>query len=132
MKYRPVIKEMSFKDNSYLELWWPFCSVEQKHLCNFGKGLYEEQFCEIILNLDQWFRRKCLLKIFLIWSSGGPFFRAAESFEQFGRGYQEEQFCEIILNLDKWFRRRCLLKIFLIWSSGGPFVQRSKTIWAIW
>ena len=25
-----------------------------------------------ILNLDQWFRR-CLLKIFLIWSSGGPF-----------------------------------------------------------
>ena len=21
--------------------------------CNFGKGYYEEQFCEIILNLDQ-------------------------------------------------------------------------------
>ena len=34
---------------------------------------YKEQFCKIILNLDQWFRRKCLLKIFLIWSSGGPF-----------------------------------------------------------
>ena len=33
---------------------------------------YEEQFCEIILNLGQWFRR-VLLKIFLIWSSGGPF-----------------------------------------------------------
>ena len=63
---------MSFKDISYLELWWPFCSVEWNHLCNFGKVHYEEQFCEIILNLDQWFRR-CLLKIFLIWSSGGPF-----------------------------------------------------------
>ena len=31
------------------------------------------QLCEIILNLDQWFRRRCPLKIFLIWSSGGPF-----------------------------------------------------------
>ena len=28
--------------------------------------------CEIILNLDQWFRR-CRLKIFLVYSSGGPF-----------------------------------------------------------
>ena len=45
----------------------------KNHLCNFGRGHYEEQFCEIILNLDQWFRRRCLLKIFLIWSSGGPF-----------------------------------------------------------
>ena len=26
----------------------------------------------MVLNLDQWFRR-CRLKIFLIWSSGGPF-----------------------------------------------------------
>ena len=23
--------------------------------------------------LDQWFRRKCSLKVFLIWSSGSPF-----------------------------------------------------------
>ena len=55
---------MSLKDISYLELWWPFCSAERNHLCNFGKVYYEEQFCEIILNLDQWFRR-CLLKRFL-------------------------------------------------------------------
>ena len=41
--------------------------------CAFCSGYYEDQFCEIILNLDQWFRRRCLLKIFLIWSSGGPF-----------------------------------------------------------
>ena len=64
---------MLFKDISYLELWWPICSAEQNHVCNFGRGYYEEQFCEIILNLDQWFRRKCLLNIFLIWSSGCPF-----------------------------------------------------------
>ena len=29
---------MSFKDISYLELWWPFCSAEQNHLSNFGRG----------------------------------------------------------------------------------------------
>ena len=46
--------------------------MEHNHLCNFGRGHYEKQFREIILNLDQWFRRRCLLKIFLIWSSGGP------------------------------------------------------------
>ena len=43
------------------------------YLCNFGKEHYEEQFCEIILNLDQLFRNRCRLKIFLIWSSGSPF-----------------------------------------------------------
>ena len=63
---------MPFKDISYLELWQPFCSWERNHLCNYDRGYYEEQFCEIILNLDQWFRRKCPLKIFLIWISGSP------------------------------------------------------------
>ena len=61
---------MPFKDISYMELCRPFCSGERNHLCNFGRVYYEEQFCEIIFNLDQWFRR-CLLKIFLI--SGSPF-----------------------------------------------------------
>ena len=42
-------------------------------MCNFGRKHHEKQFCEIILNLDQWFRRKSSLKIFLIWSSGNPF-----------------------------------------------------------
>ena len=44
-----------------------------EHLCNFGRGYYEKQLSEIILNLDQWFSRRCRLKIFLIWSSGGLF-----------------------------------------------------------
>ena len=53
----------------YLDIWQPLCSVERNHLCNFGRGYLEEQFCEIILNLVQeemWFKR------FIIWSSGGP------------------------------------------------------------
>ena len=62
---------MPFKGISYLELWQPFCSAEGNYLCNFGRGYYEEQFCEIILNLGQWFRRRNL-KRFLILSSGGP------------------------------------------------------------
>ena len=57
---------MLFKGISYLELWQPFCSVRRNHLCNFGKGCYEVQFCEIIFNLGQWVKKKCRLKIFLI------------------------------------------------------------------
>ena len=69
---------MSFKDISYLELWQLFCSPERNHLCNFGRGYYKEQFCEIILNLDHWLRRRFVLKIFLIWSSGGLFAQQSE------------------------------------------------------
>ena len=68
-----VLEEMSFKDISYLELWRPLCSVDWNHLCNIGRRHNEEQFCEIILILDQWLRRKCRLKVFLIWSSSSPF-----------------------------------------------------------
>ena len=71
MKFGPVVQEeMPFKDISYLELWRLFCYAERNHLCNFGRGYQEEQFCEIILNLDKCFRRRCVLKIFLIWNSG--------------------------------------------------------------
>ena len=101
----PVVqKKISSTDISYQELWQPFCSVEGNHLCNFGRRHHEEQFCEIIWNLDEWFRR-CCLKIFLIWSSGGPFSAEQNHLCNFGRGYYEEQFCETLLKLDQWFRR---------------------------
>ena len=100
-------------------------------LCNFERGHYGEHSCEVMWNLDQWFRRRCCLKTFLIWSSGSPFATRSGTICAVGRGYLEEQFCEIILNLDQCFRRRCILKIFLIWSSGGPYVQQSRTICAI-
>ena len=76
---------MLLKDISYLELWQPFCSADQNHLCNIGRGHYEEHFCEIILNLDQWFRRKFPLKIFLIYSSGSPIV------------WQSRTICEILI-----------------------------------
>ena len=53
-----VYEEMYFKDISYLELWQPLCSMELANLCNFGRVHHEEQFCEIILNLELWFRRR--------------------------------------------------------------------------
>ena len=54
---------MSVKDISYLELWQPLCLVELNQLCNFDRRHHEENFFEIILDLDQWFRR-CFLKTF--------------------------------------------------------------------
>ena len=66
-----------FKDISYLELWQPFYQAELNHLGNVGRGHYEEHFCEYILNLDQRFRRRCRLKIFLIYSSDGHLVRCS-------------------------------------------------------
>ena len=66
MEFGQVVQiEMSFKDSSYLELWQPLCSADENHLCNIGRRYHEEHFCEIILDLGQWFRRRYLLKDFL-------------------------------------------------------------------
>ena len=77
-----VQDEILFKDICYLELWQPFCLGEPNHLCNYGRGCYEEQFCEIILNLSQWFRR-CRLKDFLSEALVALLFGGAEPFVQF-------------------------------------------------
>ena len=122
--------QMSFKDISYLELCQPFCPAKRNHLFNFRRGYYEEQFCEVILNFDKWFRWRCLLN--------SPYLEPWRSFRSeewnylcnVGRSQNEEQFCEFISTLGQWFRR-CRFKRFLIWSSGGPPVQWSGTIYAI-
>ena len=31
-------------------------------MCNVCRGHYGEHTCEVILNLDQWFRRRCVIK----------------------------------------------------------------------
>ena len=61
MVYWPVAKEISFKDISI------FSSGGQLNtLINFGRRHHDEHFFEIILNLDQWNRRRCHSKTFLI------------------------------------------------------------------
>ena len=52
-EFGPVVQKKAFKDISFLELWEPLCLVERNHLFNFGRRHHEEQFCEIILNLEQ-------------------------------------------------------------------------------
>ena len=91
---------MYLKDVSYLELWRPFGSLEQNHLCNFGRGYHEKQFFEFISNLGQWFRRRC-------WPSCSVEHNNLCNFE---RWHDREHSCAVILNLDQWYRRRCCLK----------------------
>ena len=74
---------MQLKGISYLGLWQPFCSEEPSHLCNFGRGYQGEQFCEIIFNLGQWFRRRRHLKDFLYGALAPILFSGAEPFMQF-------------------------------------------------
>ena len=77
------MKQCSLKDISYLELWQLFCSAEQNHLCNFGRGCYEEQLCEIIMNLGQWVKKRCRLKDFLSGALAALLLGGAEPFMQF-------------------------------------------------
>ena len=56
----------------------PF-STKQKHLGSSGRGHHEEHICEIISNLDQWFRRRYHLKTFLIYSSGHPCIKLSQT-----------------------------------------------------
>ena len=86
---------MPFKGISYLDIWQPFCSAERNHLCNFGRGYPEEQFCEIILNLGQWFRMRCCLKDFLSGALAALLFGGVEPFMQFKRGHHGKHSCEV-------------------------------------
>ena len=56
----------------YLELWCSFCPTQPNVLCKLIRGHYGVHICEIILDLEKWFRRRCRLKILHIQSSGGP------------------------------------------------------------
>ena len=49
------------------------CSGERNHFSNFGMGSSKEHSCEIILKSAQWPRRRCCLKGFSNFSSGGRF-----------------------------------------------------------
>ena len=74
---------MPFKGISYMQLWQLFCSAERNRLCNYGRGYYEKQFFEIILNLGQWFRKRCRLKHFFSGTLVADLFGGAKSFMQF-------------------------------------------------
>ena len=105
---------MLFKDIFYLELLQPLSSADRNHMCNFGRRHHEELFCEIILNLDQWFRRKRRLKVFLIWSSGSPFVQwSATICAILVMGLMKNNSWKLFWILGQWFMRRFRLKDFL-------------------
>ena len=95
---------LNIKDNSYLELWRPFCSAEQNHKCNFGRGHHdhEEQFCAIILNLNPQLRG-CCFTIFITWSSGSSFILCSRN---------------IPAILVEGIMRNNSIKLICIWISG--------------
>ena len=76
-------------------------------MCKFGKGIPEEQFCESILNLDLWYKRRCCLKDFLSGALAALVFSGAELFMQF--------FVKDIM-------RNKSVKLFYIWGSGSGVV----------
>ena len=63
------------------------------------------------MNLDMWFRRKCRLKVFLIWISGSPFVQQSETIcAILVEGIMRKNSVKLFLNLDQWFKSRCCLK----------------------
>ena len=74
---------MTFKGISYLDISQPLYSEACNHLCNLGRRYYEEQICEIILNLGQWLRNRCCLKYFLSGALVALLFGRAKPFMQF-------------------------------------------------
>ena len=124
---------MLFKDISYLELWWPFCSAERNNLClcNFGRGYPEEQFYKNYFEFGPVVQEEITFERFFYLELWQP----SCSVEQnhlcnFCKEQCEEQFCEFILYLDLWFRGRCRFNQFLsralavpLFRGGEPFVQ---------
>ena len=76
-----------------------------------------KKFREIILNLDQWLRNKCRLKVFLIWSSGSPFVQGSIT---------------ISATLLEGIMRRNSVKIFGIWVSGSGDVVKNISYLELW
>ena len=98
--------EISFNDSFFL-LALTAIFYRRGIFCYFNRGYYNTYFCEMILNLDQWFRRGDIF-----YTALAAFFAEQNQLCNFCRGPNKEHFCEIIHSLQKKFRKRCRLKIF--------------------
>ena len=58
----PVVQEMSFKRFLIWSSGLALMFSGSEPFMQFGRGHHGEHSCEIILYLDQWFRRRCCLK----------------------------------------------------------------------
>ena len=57
---------MLFKGTSFFSALAAISFSRAEPFVQFGIGHYEQHFCAIILNFDQWSRRRCRLTIFLV------------------------------------------------------------------
>ena len=73
-------------------------------MCNFARGYYEEQFYKIILNLGQWFKRRCRLKGFLSGALVAHLYGEAEPFYAI---------------LKEGIMGNIHVKLYEIWTSGS-------------
>ena len=124
-------EKISFKHFSSTAVATPVLSLTN-FLCNIGRSHHEEQFCEIILNLDQWFRGRCRLKIFLIWSSSGRFVqRSGAICAIFGIGYHEEHIIITYFEFGPDVQGGTPFKNISYLELWQPFLQWSRNIRAI-
>ena len=63
-KFGPVVHEMSFNFFFFISSIGHFVLRSLNYLCNFVRWLYGEHSCEVIFNLNHWFRRRFGLKNF--------------------------------------------------------------------
>ena len=103
---------MSFRNISYLQLWWPSYSPERN---NFGTGHYEEHYYEIYFEVrpevqEMQFKDISYLQLWC------PSYLAEWNHLAI---LVEDIMRNILWNyLDQW-SSRCCFEIFLIYSSGG-------------
>ena len=92
----------------HLKIFLFFRKAELSIRINFGRRHYEDHYFEIILNLDQLFRRRGHLKIILIYSLFVQCFQTICGImvDFFGSGPYGEHFCETVLNMEQWFKRK--------------------------
>ena len=77
-----VQEEMPFKCISNVEPWQPFVQRSGTICAILVEWYYEEHFCEINLNLGQWFKR-CCLEDFLSGTLAALLFGGVEPFMHF-------------------------------------------------
>ena len=76
--------------------------------------------------------RRCRLKIFLIWSSGGPFVQRRKTIcAIWVEGQVKRNNSVKLFYILPVVQEEMSFKRFLIWSSGSPSLRWSKTICAI-
>ena len=102
----------------------PFVQWSWTNFCNFGRGHYEEQFCEFISNLDQWFRR-CCLKDFLSGALGALLFIYALLKEGIMGNIHVK-----LYEIWQWLRSRCRFKKKLRHNGWQTKTDHNSSSWA--